>query len=49
MMKLEVVSEFGAKVARAETCGMAGGARAVVVVEWAAVDSACMSEFGGGV
>lgn len=49
MMKLRVVSEFRTQVARAETCGMASGARAVVVVEWAAVDSACMSEFGGGV
>jgi hypothetical protein len=46
MMKLRAVGEFRAEIALAEQCGVASAALAV---EWAAVNLACMSEFGGGV
>jgi hypothetical protein len=49
MMKLRAVDELGAKIALTEKCGMVSEASAAVVVEWAAVDLARMSEFGGGV
>jgi hypothetical protein len=49
MMKLGAGSELRAEIALAEQCGVASRVSAVVVVEWAAVDLACVSDFGGGV